>query len=239
MLEALDHPGGHVTLGRPVSGGVEVKNVPSIRSLSSRWLAVSCAALYLVVSAVVGFALLATPRPGPASAAARNDPTYVAEQNVGDGTTTTVVTTRPPNGFQRVTGPEMVQTVIPIGWRVARGGAPGAMRATDPNDSGRFVGYGGAPAVTSDITATHAANETKFAERTDDYERVDLNRATYAGNPAIEWEYKHDDGSGRQHVRTLFWHVDGIEYFISASGPERQWRRMQLIYEEMVANSRP
>jgi hypothetical protein len=219
-----------------------VKNVPSFRSLSSRWLAVSCAALYLVVSAVVGVALLATPQPGPVTATAGDDPTYVAEQNIGDGTsagTTPLATTSPPDGFERVTGPQLVQTVIPIGWRVARSGAPGAMRATDPADSGRFVGYGGAPAASPDLAGAHVANETRFAARAAHYVRIDLNRAVYAGHPAVEWEYQHDDGGGRQHVRTLYWHVDGIEYFISASGPEPQWRRMQLIYDEMVANSRP
>ncbi|WP_460395837.1 hypothetical protein [Actinophytocola sediminis] len=221
--------------------------MPSLRSLSSRWLAVSCAALYLVVSAVIGVALLATPQPQPAGVANGNDPTSVAERNAGNGNgnatatvTTTITTTRPPpNGFQRVTGPELVQTVIPLGWKVARGGAPGAMRATDPADSGRFVGYGGAPAAAEDIAATHATNETKFAERTDDYERIDMNRATYAGHPAVEWEYEHDDGSGRQHVRALFWQVDGVEYFIFASGPDPQWHRMKPVYDQMVANSRP
>lgn len=212
--------------------------MPSFRSLSSRWLAVSCAALYLVVSAVIGAALLATPQPVPAGVAARGNPTSVADRDSGD--TTTVVTTRPPpDGFQRVTGPEMVQTVIPIGWNVARGGAPGAMRATDPSNSGRFVGYGGAPAPKVDIAQAHVANETKFAELTADYERIDLNRATYAGHPAVEWEYQHDDGSGPQHVRALYWHVDGIEYFVFASGPKQQWSRMRPIYDEMVANSRP
>lgn len=200
----------------------------------------SCAALYLVVSAVIGAALLATPRPGPVQVAGRNDPTSVAERNTRDGDTTTVFTTHPPpSGFQRVTGPQMVQTVIPLGWQVARGGAPGAMRATDPADSGRIVGYGGAPAADEDIAVTHVTDETRFAERAAGYERIDLNRATYAGHPAVEWEYQHDDGSGRQHVRALFWHVEGVEYFIFASGPEPQWDRMQLIYDQMVANSRP
>lgn len=216
--------------------------MPSFRSLSSRWLAVSCAALYLVVSVVIGAALLTTPQPDTAAGVQARLPTYVADQDPRgtEDSTTTVVTTRPPpNGFQRVTGPELVQTVIPIGWHVARGGAPGAMRATDPSDSGLFVGFGGAQAPAEDIADAHAASETKFAERTTDYERIDLNRATYAGHPAVEWEYQHNDGSGPQHVRALFWQVDGVEYFIFASGPEPRWQRMQPVYDEMVAHSRP
>ncbi len=199
----------------------------------------SCAALYLVVSAMIGAALLATPQPEAEAGVRPTMPTYVADQDSRDSTTT-VTTTRPaPNGFRRVTGPQLVQTVIPIGWKVARGGAPGAMRATDPSDSGQFIGYGGAPAVAGDIADAHAESETKFAERTAQYERIDLNRATYAGHPAVEWEYYHNDGSGQQHVRALFWQVEGIEYFIFASGPETAWQRMLPIYDEMVANSRP
>ena len=212
--------------------------MPSIRSLSSRSLAVSCAALYLVVSAVVGVALLASPRPAPPGVAVSDDPTSVAERNAGQPPTT-ATPPRPPHGFQRVTGPEMVQTVIPLGWRVARGGAPGAMRATDPADGGRFVAFGGAPAPDQDLATTRVVNETKFAARTDDYERIDLIRATYAGHPAVEWEYEHDDGSGPQHVRALFWQVDDVEYFIVASGPVQHWQRMRPIYDQMVANSRP
>ncbi|MCT2585075.1 hypothetical protein [Actinophytocola gossypii] len=213
-----------------------MKKVPSFRSLSSRWLAVSCAALYLVVSAVVGAALLSTPQPEKVRVPAADGPTHIADR----GTESTVGTPRPPPaGYQRVTGPERVRTVIPVGWQVAKGGAPGAMRATDPADSGRFVGYGGAPASPEDIATVHAENETRFAERTDDYRRIELNRANYAGHPAVEWQYEHDDGSGPQRVRALFWQVDGIEYFIYASGPRPQWQRMQPIYDEMVANSRP
>jgi hypothetical protein len=215
------------------------KTVPSFRSLSSRWLAVSCAALYLVVSAVIGAALL-TSAPSAASGAGPTTPAYVADHGSRSEESDTVVTTRPPpTGFRRVTGPEQVQTVIPIGWQVVRGGAPGAMRATDPSDSSRFIGYGGTPAPDGDIADAHAENETKFAARTANYRRIDLMRATYAGHPAIEWEYYHEDGSGLQHVRALFWQVDGVEYFIFASGPETYWDRMLPIYDEMVANSRP
>lgn len=199
----------------------------------------SCAALYLVVSAVVGAALLSTPRPDTRSSPPPDEPPPIEDRGVRSGTDTGTTTRPAPAGFQRVTGPEMVRTVIPVGWHVARGGAPGAMRATDPADSGRFVGYGGAPATSEDIAAVHAENETRFAERTDDYRRIELNRANYAGHPAVEWQYEHDDGSGPQRVRALFWQVDGIEYFIYASGPQRQWQRMQPIYDEMVAHSRP
>ncbi|WP_143229314.1 hypothetical protein [Actinophytocola xanthii] len=213
-----------------------MKNVPS---LSSRWLAVTCAGLYLVVSAVVGVALLAAPRPD-ADQLDRDAPADVAERTEdGTGVTTTLTTHPPPAGFQHVQGPERMRTVIPVGWRVARGGAPGALRAADPSDSARFVGFGAAPAPSTDIGQTHAETESRFAERTTAYRRIELNRATYAGNPAVEWEYRHDDGTGTQHVRGLFWRVDGMEYFVFASAPESAWPRMRPVYDEMVAHSTP
>lgn len=217
----------------------EVKVVASVRTLSSRWLAVCCAVVYLVVSAVLGAALLIRPEVPAVAVPGGTPPTYVADQGSRGETTTVVTTPPPPQGYQRVAGPAKVETVIPVGWTIARAGGPGAMRATDPSDSGRFVGYGGAPATSTDIASIHVAQETKFAQRTSEYNRISLNRATYAGHPAIEWEYEHNDGSGTQHVRALFWIVNGVEFFIFASGPQVQWSRMLPLYDEMVASSRP
>ena len=219
-----------------MSGGIEVKVVASVRSLSSRWLAISLAALYVVVSAVLGAALLVRPAVPSAAGPAASAPTYVADEGAGPTSTTPHPA---PHGFQRVAGPAKVQTVIPVGWRIARAGGPGAMRASDPSDAGRFVGYGGAPATGTDIAATHVATETRFADRTTAYERLRLNRASYGGHPAIEWEYRHNDGSGVQHVCALYWMVDGTEYFVYASGPDEQWSHMRPVYDAMVANSRP
>jgi hypothetical protein len=194
-----------------------VKLVASVRTLSSRWLAVCCAAAYVVVSAVLGAALLVRPDVPSVASPASTLPTYVADEGSRDSSTSRP----PPQGFQRVTGPAKVQTLIPVGWRIARSGGPGAMRASDPSDAGRFVGYGGAPSATADIAKLHLDVETQFAAR------------------ATEWEYEHNDGSGTQHVRALYWLVDGVEYFVFASGPQAQWSRMQPVYDAMVANSRP
>ncbi|HEY7593625.1 MAG TPA: hypothetical protein VH969_10765 [Actinophytocola sp.] len=206
----------------------------SIRSLSSKWLAICLAAAYVLVSALLGGLLLVRPAVPSVAAPGPAPPTYVSDKGSG-----TSATRPPPRGFQRVTGPARIRTVIPVGWRLARAGAPGAMRASDPSDAGRFLGYGGAPSATSDIAQLHLATETQFAERAADYQRIALNQATYGGHPAIEWEYEHNDGSGLQHVCALYWLVDNTEYFVFASGPADQWSRMRPIYDAMVANSRP
>jgi hypothetical protein len=209
-----------------------VNVVASVRSLSSRWVAVAFAAAYLVVSAAVGVVLLAMPK---TDAAGEDNPaTYISSDTPPESTTSPA-----PTGFQWISGPEKLETVIPYGWQTVDAGGPGAMRAVDPSDASRIVGYGGAKAASADIVAVHVAYEERFAGRTSDYRRVDLNRATYGGHPAVEWEFVHRDGGGLQRVHALYWLVGDVEYFVFASGPDAQWSRMRPVYEAMVANSRP
>lgn len=206
--------------------------VASVRRLSSRWVAWAFAAAYLVVSAAIGVVLLSMPKTEVAGA---DEPTgFVA----GDSLPTPVVSPAPA-GFEWVQGPDGLETVVPVGWQTVAAGGPGAMRAVDPSDPGRIVGYGGAQAASSDLVGTHLAYEEGFAGRTSHYRRVDLNSATYGGHPAVEWEFVHQDGRGLQRVHALYWLVDGVEYFVFASGPDDQWSRMKPIYDAMVANSRP
>jgi hypothetical protein len=211
-----------------------VNLVGSVRSLSSRWVAWAFAATYLVVSAAVGAALLAMPKttdPGVDGPA-----TYIAENTLQDPSTDVSPV---PTGFQLVDGPVSLRTVIPYGWQVVAAGGPGAMRAVDPSDPGRIIGYGGAKATSPDLVGVHVGYEQRFADRTTDYRRVDLNSATYGGHPAVEWEFLHEDGRGTQRVHALYWLVNDTEYFIFVSGADAQWPRMVPIYDAMVANSRP
>jgi hypothetical protein len=210
-----------------------VKVVASVRSLSSRWVAWAFAAAYLVVSAAVGAVLLTMPK---TDAAGAEDPaTYVSS----DGASPTVASSSAPAGFQRVAGPEDLSTVIPDGWRAVSAGSPGAMRAVDPSDPARVVGFGGTPAASTDIVRTRVDHESGFASRALSYRRLDLNSATYGGHPAVEWEFQHRDGRGLQRVHALYWLADGVEYFVFASAPEERWSRMKPVYDAMVANSRP
>lgn len=203
----------------------------SVRSLSSRWVAWAFAVAYVVVSAAVGAALLAMPKTD--AVGAENPTTYISDD------VPTVLTSPAPAGFQRVRGPEGMETVIPDGWLTVSAGGPGAMRAVDPSDAGRIVGFGGAKATSPDIVGVHIDYEDRFADRTSAYRRLGLDSATYGGHPAVEWEFQHQDGRGLQRVRALYWLVGGTEYFVFASGPDAQWTRMAPVYEAMVANSRP
>lgn len=214
--------------------------VASVRSLSSRWLALTFATAYLVVSAIVGVALLTMPNTNTVQPPTI-PPSYLSDDSVGGGSPSAAETTRvAPTGFQFVSGPANVETVIPIGWPTVTAGGPGAMRASDPSDAGRVVGYGGARAKSTDLVETRVADETSLAERTVGYKRIDLTRASYGGHMAVEWEFTYDDGRGIQHVRALYWMVNEVEYFIFAAGAEPVWEsRMKPIYDAMVAHSRP
>ena len=215
----------------------------SVRSLSSRWLALTFATAYLVVSAIVGAALLTMPNDNTVQPPVI-PPSYLSDSSGGGRSPSTTEggeTTRvAPAGFQFVSGPANVQTVIPIGWQTVTAGGPGAMRASDPTDAGRVVGYGGARAKSTDLVETRVADESSFSARTASYERIDLSRASYGGHMAVEWEFTYDDGGGTQHVRALYWLVNEVEYFIFAAGAEPVWdTRMKPIYDAMVAHSRP
>jgi hypothetical protein len=210
-----------------------VKLVASIRTLSSRWVAWAFAAAYLTVSAAVGVVLLAMPKadmPGEGKA------TYLSDDTVPSPE---IMVSPAPAGFQWVAGPESMVTVIPVGWQIVAAGGPGAMRAVDPSEPGRVVGYGGALAASTDIVAVHVAYEESYAARTTGYQRVDLNSATYGGHPAVEWQFTHRDGGGLQRTMALYWLVDKVEYFVFVSGPDAQWSRTKPVYDAMVANSGP
>lgn len=208
--------------------------VASIRSLNSRWVAWAFAAAYLVVSALVGVVLLTMPKAGLPTPDSQTS--YVS----GDATPSPEIMVSPaPAGFAYVRGPEDMETVIPDGWQAVAAGGPGALRAVDPSNPERVVGYGGATATSTDIVGVHIAYEQDFAANTTAYRRLDLNSATYGGHPAVEWEFVHRDGRQLQRVHALYWLADGIEYFVFASSPNDQWARMKPVYDAMVANSRP
>jgi hypothetical protein len=220
-----------------------VNLVGSVRSLSSRWVALTFATSYLVVSAIVGIALLTMPN-GDSVQPPTIPPNYLSDNSAGGQSPSPPEsgesTRTAPTGFQFVSGPANVQTVIPIGWQTVTAGGPGAMRASDPSDASRVVGYGGARAKSTDLVETRVAEESSVSERTASYERIDLNKASYGGHLAVEWEFTYDDGRGTQHVRALYWLVNEVEYFIFAAGAEPIWEtRMKPVYDAMVANSRP
>lgn len=239
-------------------------------TLSSHWLASAVAGGYLVLSLVLGVALLSMPKaPGPGTRTAASIPTIVYEDSpttespltslappsplipspadpddsgaaaTATPPTKTTPTTVAPAGFQQVSGPAGLRTVIPAGWRSAKATGPGAMQATDPADTVRYVKYGGSAAPEVGIEASHVQYENLFATRASEYKRLVLNSANYGGHDAVEWEFEHREGPNVMHVRSLYWRAEGKEYFVLAAAPAIRWPEMQPIYNTMVENATP
>ena len=243
-----------------------IDRLASLRGrLGSHWLASAFAAAYLFISVALGIALLTTPKDaarGPTPAA--STPTYVYEQgtaglpggipNTSDdftelnGPTSTrkkppppTTTTRDPlAGYQRVSGPFGLKTVIPNGWPTGRTSGPGALQASDPANSRRYVKYGGS-AQPSGLTIenSHIQYENDFAVRTPGYRRIVLSSASYGGHDAVEWEFEQLDRGQTVHVRSLYWRAGGKEYFVLAAAPVKLWTGMRPVYDTMVANTSP
>lgn len=235
--------------------------------LSSHWLASIFALTYLIISILLGIALLNAPKvPGGGAAPVASTPTIdypdptdnpglpdpgAPDDSGATGTATTTTTTQAPPttttspkpnapaGYQPVTGPAGLRTVIPVGWRSSRATGPGAVQATDPADAERFVKYGGSVAPDVGIEPAHIQYENGFAVRTPDYKRLVLSSARYGGHDAVLWEFEHRDHGDVQHVRSLYWRAGGKEYFVLASAPANRWDAMVPIYETMVANASP
>jgi hypothetical protein len=234
--------------------------------LSSHWLASTFAAGYLLLSIILGVALLTAPVYSTgATAPVASTPTQIfqdtpidepnpapdkADDSSARSTTTTTqppttTTSRPPAtppapvGYQRVSGPAGLGTVIPTGWHAARTTGPGAMQAADPGGSGRYVKYGGSAAPDLAIEISHVQYENGFAIRALDYKRIKLQSATYGGHDAVEWEFEHREGSSIKHVSSLYWRADGKEYFVLAAAPADGWPQMRSVYDTMVANATP
>src|SRR5438094_111676 len=104
--------------------------------------------------------------------------------------------------------------------------------------SSRWLAFGVAMAyvvgsLTLGIVPSHIQYENGFAVRAPDYRRIVLSSATYGGHDAVEWEFEHRDGVTVAHVRSLYWRVDGKEFFLLASAPAAQWAEMKSIYDAM------
>jgi hypothetical protein len=203
---------------------------------------------------VLGIVLMITTRESGAGsetpAAASGVVTTPAEAPVST-TTTTRRTTGPtttrkptssaadaPNGYQRVSGPGGMTTVVPEGWPSEPSTGPGNIQATDPNDPRRMLKYGGSPEPAEDIHSSHVAYESQVAKRTG-YRLIRLDQLTFHGSDAIDWEFSWTPPEGPRHVRSLYWRRDGYEYFVYAAGPEDTWADTKTVLDEMIDNATP
>lgn len=152
--------------------------------------------------------------------------------------TTTTETSRVPVGYERVTGPGGMTTVVPEGWPTEVSTGPGNMQATDPADANRLLKYGGAPAPAEDIHSSHVAYEAQIAKRPA-YRLIRLDQLTFHGTDAVDWEFEWTPPEGRRHVRSLYWRSGGYEFFVYAAAPVDKWPETQNMLDVMIDNATP
>ncbi|WP_054050881.1 hypothetical protein [Alloactinosynnema sp. L-07] len=211
---------------------------------------------YAAVSAVVGAVLLVAPKESKAGSAAPTT-TYIfaPPPAFGPADTQTPITPGPdggattaspsmvalpvPDGFERVAGPGGLVTTIPKGWIITRAAGPGAMQATDPAEPSRQVRYGGAPAPAADLLQSHVDYEAVFSRSKAAFHRLSLGTTTYHGVTAVDWEFEHDTADARRRVHSMYWRIEGVEYFVYAAADADKWGQMLPIYHAMIDNATP
>jgi hypothetical protein len=144
-----------------------------------------------------------------------------------------------PEGYERVAGPGGLVTTVPKGWPITRSTGPGSMQATDPADPNRHVRYGGAFAPADDLLQSHVDYEATFAATKRNFTRLSLGTTTYHGVLAVDWEFEHDVDGVRRHVHSMYWRINGVEYFIYASSTSDSWPRTLPIYHAMIDHVTP
>ena len=189
-------------------------------------LALVAAVGYLVAGGLIGVALLAS-----------HGSTAVAGSAAAAPVASSPAPTGPPSGFQQVSGPSGLTTVIPDGWQVSpiRNG----FQADDPRDggaNGRFVRYQGV-AGEADLFTWLTAYEKQSWSTQPGYQRVRMSLQKYQGNPAVLWEFTYSLNGEPRHVKILYWNADGTQYDVYASAPAASWAQTSSIFDAMVAGS--
>lgn len=219
---------------------------------SSTRLALLSVGANLVLCLALGIVLLITTRGSEPDSRtpAQAEPEVVLEPSPTTTTTTrrttttsrspssTTTTSTVPAGYQRVSGPGGMTTVVPEGWPSEVSTGPGNIQATDPEDANRLLKYGGAPVPAEDIHTSHVAYEAQVAKRPE-YRLIRLDRVTFHGTDGIDWEFEWTPPEGRRHVRSLYWRVNGYEYFVYAAAPVGKWPETQAMLDTMIDNATP
>ncbi|EWC63387.1 hypothetical protein UO65_1273 [Actinokineospora spheciospongiae] len=206
---------------------------------------------YAAVSAAVGTVLLVAPKEPAALGSQPPVVTYVDSPGPPAGQAPALSDPRRapgpsrvampvPAGYQRTTGPNGLVTAIPAGWVVSKSSGPAAMQATDPADPNRFVRYGGALAPATGLLESHVDYDRAFSATRPGFRRLSLGTTTYHDTLAVDWEFEHEvPGSVRTHAHSMYWRVNGIEYFIYAAAPAARWAETAPIYDTLVSQTTP
>ncbi|GAB2819093.1 hypothetical protein [Lentzea nigeriaca] len=216
-----------------------------MEKLSSRSLALALATGYLVVSVLIGAAMVAAQKEEPR---ALNDPTYdyttTTKRTTATTTTqpvrrTTTTTTRAID-YQRVSGAYELVTAIPEGWSTRTGDVSTVQVARSAAMPGFEMRFGGAPpddpskSMLGRITAAHQAKLGKNS-----YEVEELTDTKFHGYPSVVWSYTTTPNGTRQYCTGVWWEAGGIEYVLFVVSPPSERTQAESLLNLMTTHAKP
>jgi hypothetical protein len=157
-----------------------------------------------------------TPRAGSAAPSSSATP---------DGTATV------PQGFRRYAHPGGFSVAVPRGWPVGRR-STGIIDLKEPGSS-RFLRLIRADSGTAARTQLASA-EPGFARDNSDYQRLRLEKVSYRGYDAADWEFTFSRNGTRRHVLYRAFVVDGASYAVYLSTPDDQWAASRRFFDVAV-----
>jgi hypothetical protein len=181
---------------------------------------------YLVAGGLIGVALLAS-----------HGSTAIAGTPAAAPTPSSSAPAGPPAGFQQVSGPSGLVTVIPDGWKTSS--IRNGFQADDPTNggaSGRFLRYQGV-AGDADLYTWLTAYEKQSWSAQPGYQRVQMTQQKFHNDPAVLWEFTYTLDGEPRHVKILYWNANGTQYDVYASAPTANWAQTSPLFDTMVANS--
>ncbi|ROP40448.1 hypothetical protein [Saccharothrix texasensis] len=215
-------------------------------------LALSAAAVYVVLAGAAGYLALDRQPAAPPPAAAAPDLPAITTDTPASTTaaaattppaaagTTASTTQSPPPDLRRIDAPGGLSTVVPVGWEVTTGTVATTLVVTDPTSPRRELRLGGAPVTDPSTTLldriTRAAADR---EREPGHRRVTLVPTTIRDHPAVSWEFDENTPAGPNRVATAFWEAGGVEYVLYSAGPAEEWDRTRSRLAGMVERAAP
>lgn len=208
-------------------------------------LALSFAAVYVVVAGTAGYLASDARSPAPTTAAAAVTLPVI--------TTTTTTATAPPSAppaaptttslppdLQRVDAPGGLTTAIPAGWAVTTGTVATTLVATDPADPRREVRLGGAPVTDPAVSLLDRITAAAVdRERQPGHTRLGLAADRIRDFPAVRWEFEQVESGATERTAVAYWETGGIEYVVYSSGPAGEWPQTRSRLAALVDHARP
>jgi eukaryotic-like serine/threonine-protein kinase len=159
-----------------------------------------------------------------------------------DGTTTDadgrleIAEAEVPDDWQVVEG-ATYRVAIPPGWQ-ERDGAGNLTDYVDP-DTGTYLRVDWTDDPAGDPVADWEANESGFAQRQDDYERIRLEPATYRGRDAAMWEYTYTSGGAALHALNLNLLAGERAYALNLQARAGDWDEVAALFPSIAGGFEP